>query len=327
MVLEYWWMLLIWVAILAVIVAVVFLAKSSNASRGNRMLFANTKRLTENPEYRKASKRYKKGLMALVVLTIVAGLSASVTASKPVTVTAEDPVKYNRDVVLCLDVSGSMIEVDLLVLSKFDELVDGFKGERIALVVFNSVANQVFPLTDDYGYIKEQMNLVRIGLNGDYVNGYDLTTFTVGAQGSSLIGDGLAACALSFDNVDDEERSRSIIFATDNVTAGEELINLNDAAALANDRNINVYGINPEFNIAPREALDMETALESNGGSYYSLDDVTAVPAIIDQIQAEQTSAVVGDRVVTRTDTPQIWILITTIIFGLICFIGWRFKV
>ena len=55
---------------------------------------------------------------------------------------------------LCLDVSGSMSEVDVEVLSVFEELLDGFEGERIGLTIFNSSPVQIFPLTDDYEFIR-----------------------------------------------------------------------------------------------------------------------------------------------------------------------------
>lgn len=58
---------------------------------------------------------------------------------------------------LCLDVSGSMAEVDMEILDTFLELTDDFKGERIGLTIFNASPVQVFPLTDDYEFVKEHL--------------------------------------------------------------------------------------------------------------------------------------------------------------------------
>ena len=43
----------------------------------------------------------------------------------------EDAVKRNRDIMLCLDVSGSMAVTDQAILRSFADIVGGFQGERI----------------------------------------------------------------------------------------------------------------------------------------------------------------------------------------------------
>lgn len=326
MVLEYWWMVIVGLVVIITVVSVIALL-SQNKTSTKKMLFANTNRLTQTEVYKKAFNNYRKGLLVLLTVSLLFGLTASIVAAKPVNITVEEPIKYNRDIVLCLDVSGSMTSVNLSILSRFNELVDGFKGERIALVAFNTIANQVFPLTDDYEYVKEQMEKVRIGLNGDYENGYDVITFTVGPQGSSLIGDGLAACTFSFDNSEDTERSRSIILATDNVTAGEELITLPDAMVLANESNVNVYGINPEFPTDALQASQMKEDLEANGGEYFSLSNLETVPSIIAQIEEQQTSAMTGDPVIIRTDSPQLWIYLLIGLVVILFLLSWRFRI
>jgi uncharacterized protein with von Willebrand factor type A (vWA) domain len=85
------------------------------------------------------------------VLAVVLG---AVVAARPIAQKTIQPVSTNRDIMLCLDVSGSMTDVDKEIVSIFDKLADGFKGERVGLTIFNSSAVQVFPLTDDYRFIQ-----------------------------------------------------------------------------------------------------------------------------------------------------------------------------
>ena len=114
----------------------------------------------------------------------------------------------NRDIVLCLDVSGSMTAADAAIVQRFLELVEQFHGERIALVVWDSSAAQVFPLNDDYDYVEEQLASIAdetssdVGDVGDIFGGDpDVNFLRCGrarpsATGCRSIGDGLASCVL-----------------------------------------------------------------------------------------------------------------------------------
>src|SRR5699024_6615666 len=62
-----------------------------------------------------------------------------------------------RDIVLCLDVSGSMIEYDTEIAEKFLTMLPEFDGERIAMSIWNSTSRTVFPLTDDYDLVEAEL--------------------------------------------------------------------------------------------------------------------------------------------------------------------------
>ena len=302
--------------------------KNKETKIGKSVLFANTKRLTESSEYKQALSRYKKGIAFALAMLVIGVILTSFIAAKPVSVVTEKPVKYNRDIVLCLDVSGSMTYTDAAIIDKFQEMTEGFKGERISLVIFNTTSNQVFPLTDDYEYIQEQFKSVKLGLEGDYVNGYDFLSYTLNGEGASLIGDGLTACTLSFDkNEDNEKRSKSVILATDNIINGTELVPLADASEYAKNNGVTVYGINPDPGTAQVEADALQDAVENTGGSYFSLTDPMATSQIIDKITSEETSAIVGDEVTIKTDAPQPWIFAALLVLLAFMGLAWRFKV
>ena len=57
---------------------------------------------------------------------------------------------------LCLDVSGSMVEYNRSVLEQFGRLLEDFDGERVGLTIFNASAVTVFPLTTDYRFITDE---------------------------------------------------------------------------------------------------------------------------------------------------------------------------
>lgn len=291
--------------------------------------YANLRRFTSTPGYQSVFKKYRRMVSAALILLIVALMCNLFVVGKPVTVIKDKPVKYNRDIVLCLDVSGSMLPVDDTVLTKFNDLIKGFKGERLSLVIFNSTSNQVFPLTDDYSYIKGQLKNVQDGVRGNFVNGYNFISYTVqGKGGSSLIGDGLTACSLSFDSGDsNEHRSRSVILATDNIVNGQELVPLQNAAKYAKSKNIKVYGIDPDPNTNSAQANAFKQAVKTTNGKFYSLGDPKAAEGIINQIDAEQTSAMQGDAVIIKTDNPQLWIWGLGIAFLLFLGVAWRAKI
>lgn len=334
MALDYSWVLLICFGLTVCLTGANWLIRRNKELKTKSVvLFANTSRLTKTVAYNNAMKAYKLGIVGVVAFIVLSSLGAAIVAAKPVNVTRESPIKYNRDIVLCLDVSGSMTYVDSQIVDKFKKLADGFKGERLSLVVFNSVSNQVFPLTDDYEYIQKQLDRVALGLDTlgtgtAHKDGYDFDSYTLGGEGSSLIGDGLAACTMGFDKDNaDGKRSKSVVLATDNVVFGEEIINLDDAAKLAKKEGVKVYGINPVTYETAAEGEALKTAVESTGGQYYDLSDGTAITGIVDKITSEQTSAIKGDEVVIKTDMPQGWIIFSGLFFLAAMVLAWRFKV
>ena len=330
---QSWILIFCVVTVLAITSIIVFLFKPKNDKLNNKVMFANLKRLTRMPEYANLLKEYRLGIGAIVGVLIIAISLSGIIAAKPVNVESYTPTKYNRDIVLCLDVSGSMYDVDIQVLEKFQELLKGFKGERVALVVWNNSSNLVFPLTDDYNYIEEQLKYVNEGLKYDPLtgetNGYDFSKYTINANGGSLIGDGLTACSLTFDKEDaSEKRSKSIILATDNIVNGEQIIDFPTAVKYASENNITIYGIRPTTGYeVGGEAEEMKTTIESFGGKFYPLNDTNATSEIVNKISKEDAGAMKGETVITKTDTPNGWIIgmLFSLMLGLL--LMWRYKV
>ncbi|RFT34651.1 VWA domain-containing protein, partial [Bifidobacteriaceae bacterium NR019] len=88
---------------------------------------------------------------------VVSLCSALAVASRPARVFNANEQVSSRDIVLCLDVSGSALPYDREVIQAYLNFIEHFQGERIGLSIFNSTSRTVFPLTDDYRLAKKQL--------------------------------------------------------------------------------------------------------------------------------------------------------------------------
>lgn len=303
------------------------------------ILVAHTEYLRQLSAYRRLVAGRKAKLVAAMALLVITGLSASMLAARPVSVRTESDKLATRDIVLCLDVSGSMLEYDSEIVEKFESMVESFRGERIALVMWNSTARTVFPLTDDYPMVSSELHQIASVLqkvtdslmieNADLDDVFDLLagTASLDGQSASLIGDGLANCVLTFD-LQDQERSRSIIFATDNELAGSPVYQLNEAAAFAKERDITVLGLFVDGGSGLRASLraDFERDLAAAGGKVYDTNSPETVDEVIDVITSTQAAELDAQARSVKTDEPESYapILIGALLACLAAIGWWR---
>ncbi|WP_235940763.1 vWA domain-containing protein [Paramicrobacterium fandaimingii] len=322
------WMPLIWAGALVVTVIVALLIRSRRRAGTSAVRVAHLNRVSMLPAFRRARSRMRIALAVGIAVTTIGIAASAALSSRIVTVHTVTPEVHNRDIVLCLDTSGSMTDYDIAILDTFIELADQFNGERIGLTIFNASAVTYFPLTTDYEYVTEQMTELRDNMD-DPDTDYAYTDGTLLGDGSSLIGDGLASCTMRFDNLG-EDRSRSIIFATDNFVAGQQLVSLPQAGKYAKDNGVVVYGLNPGDSTAKNYieelATELKDTVESTGGEYFALSDPQAVPDIVTSIQKQEASAIDAPSYVVRSDQPDLplWIAFwsTIALLG----IGWRLR-
>lgn len=316
MALAMWWLppLLL---LIAGGVALVTVMRGKRMSDPAAIPVANSQRLTSLPGYRRAHQRaWQRSIVASLALLLLLSLLAF-TSGRWIWQRVVTPEKFSRDIVLCLDVSGSMIEFDERVIARYREMLPEFEGERISLVLWDSSAVPVFPLTDDYEFVDEQLQIVEESMRTEGGSGSEYSAGTRNGAGASLVGDGLASCAIMFGPAADDGRSRSIIFATDNIVNGNELVSLDDAAKIAAERKITIYALdtNDRDNAF---ADELRTTVESVGGRYYELSEGGSVRGIVDQITSEQTSVIKGAPMVLITDRPAGWLIAT-----LVSLVGW----
>ncbi|SEB37207.1 VWA domain-containing protein [Microbacterium hydrocarbonoxydans] len=321
------WLILVavGVVVVAIVVGVIVGLRSGVKTEAHeRARVARAERLRALPTFRQALNRRVLALSSILLLGIVATLAAGVVSARPMSSQTIQPVDTSRDIMLCLDVSGSMSEVDVEVLTVFEELLEDFEGERIGLTIFNSSPVQIFPLTDDYEFIRGHLQSIRESF--DYLDEVpEHWVGTLNGNGASLIGDGLAACAMAFDHPDDE-RSRSIIFATDNEVNGASIVTLDEAAAYAKSVGVRVFALNPVQGKDAAVSAELAKAAETTGGAAYGLRDTTTVGDIVDQVQEQEATALQGQAQVVWTDTPNLWIVVLMISMLTFIVVLWRVR-
>ena len=331
------------VGVLLVLAAVAgYLTRKGAQAPRNARWVANASYLTQLASFRRRLSIYKTGLAVVAGVALIAGIAGGVLLARPVDKQTLNEELATRDIVLCLDVSGSMIGYDTVIIDQFLDLVENFDGERIALAVWNQTARTVFPLTDDYTLVKEELQAARDVLDFDidaYNNGsYDpaaldrLLAFLAGTEGgdpdsTSLIGDGLVSCTLLFDEAD-TDRSRSIILAGDNQLIGTPIFELQAAAEVATEKEIGLIGVyaGADTDTSSQEQKEFETAVTSQGGLFFPASDPGAVEVIIDRIQAQQAVDLGASPQVVITDRPATALTVLGLAFIVLVLAAWRLR-
>ena len=340
MVMTFWWVTALLLLAALVVWAITFWNR--RAMRRSPVLVANSRYMDRIPSFVRAQRMARAVRALQVAIAVLAVLAASVLSGRIASERISTTEFSSRDIVLCLDVSGSMYEYDTEILSTFAELVDTFEGERVALSIFNSTSRTVFPLTNDYDLVQRELEAgaeaidfdefgYRLG-NRDYsedeVRQY--VEFVDGTRGiadeASVIPDGLASCAQEFDQAE-EDRSRSIIFATDNEVNGDPLFTLQEAAERVAARDIDLYTFYPgAYECGPQCYEELKTTTEEQGGELHESSDPEAIPSIINQIQKSQAEAMGATPSVLRTDHPLAPFALTVLTLLGILVLGWRSR-
>lgn len=310
------------VAVLAV-VAGVLLGWRRRGGAGWGAPIARAERVRALPSVRRAVGLRILGLAGVVALALGGVATAAIVGARPMQETIVQPESHSRDIMLCLDVSGSMTDVDAEVLQVFSRLAEDFAGERVGLTIFNSSPVQIFPLTDDYAFVRE--NLDRVRQSFDYHEAIpEFWVGTLNAPGASLVGDGLAACALGFDHPD-QERARSIILATDNEVNGTETVPIDQAAAYAGSLGVRVFAIDPT-DAESETGAALRAAAVTTGGGYFGLRDATTVEGIVAEVKAEDATILKGEPRIVRVDDPGPWVVVLVVLALAFVLVAWRVR-
>lgn len=297
---------------------------------------ANTGYLYSLPSFRRRLNLHRFAALGLTMIVGGATIFTALLAGRPVDRYTTNERLAQRDIVLCLDVSGSMITYDSQVLRTYSSMVDSFDGERIALNIWDFTTRQVFPLTDDYAMVKEELQLgaeiTSIGTSWTITQGaiekyeeWMAGTQTPGSTASSLIGDGLASCVLSFD-LQEEDRSRTVILATDNEPYGDSIFSLEEAAQLAEERGIRIHAIYASQWPTPRYRDEYEQVITSRGGLFYELSNANAVAGIVGEIQTREAVELDATPKVVEIDRPDRFYPWLVVLVGGLVVAAWRAR-
>jgi Ca-activated chloride channel homolog len=285
---------------------------------------------------------YNRFATALLVLALMTALTL---VARPSVVDENDENANPRDIVLCLDVSPSMLAYDHEVLSTYEQLISGFKGERIALSLFNSTSRTLFPLTDDYdlatSQLKRTSEILRKVSTQDRIDklsdrdAQDFTDLIEGTQNrsdkTSLIGDGLVSCAAMLPGFVYGHPSKpgksSIVLATDNVS-GKSDYTLGSALDLTSKANITVDGLydGPAGGQQDKSTLDMRSEIEKHGGTYSSAHSGQSVDKMMRALEKRKSQQNEQVRLSSLIDAPGWFTLVAATLLGLWIALAWRIR-
>ena len=281
------------------------------------------------PDYLKKLSSYKSRIVwytilkyVLIVLIIASILLAGFLMSRPYKTESKELANYNRDILLCMDISTTCDNLNAVLIDKLEDMVRELNGEKFGIVIFNTSPVLLVHLTNDYNYVIEVLEQIKEALEMriDYYNGkiifsdrlYELDAFISNGtlidyetRGSSLIGDGLAAASLDFyDFEENPDRTRCIIFSTDNDLFGEPYFTLPEAGDLCNKRNIIVYGIGTE-DMRDVDRKEMKETVESTGGSFFYGEDSKVVEGIVAEIRSQLATLDETQYEIVETELPE----------------------
>ncbi len=326
------------VAVVALAVAGIAWWRRGARRAGRSRWVAATADLDVIPEVRSALRRYVWLRAAGAGALALALACSAVLIARPMHQQTISERLGTRDIVICLDVSGSMVDYDAAVLNSFTELIENFRGERVGLSIFNSTSRTVFPLTDDYPIALDEIEQgaqVLDGVSGgfysmDALDAYERWTdgtINLGGDQASLIGDGLASCGLLFDQEDDQ-RSRSIILVTDNELMGDPVYSLSQAIDLTSEREITLFGLYGGPAELRGSALEIEftSLITDAGGHTWFADDAAAIDGILDEVVQQQTAVLDADPEIRITDTPRTWFLGLVLALAGFWVLQWRVR-
>ncbi len=281
---------------------------------------ANTEFVEQSRYFKNKLIEYKCFTIVIIVSLVLALCILMGLIARPFRTKQTITEIHNRDIFLCLDTSGSMLEVDLEVCEKLKDFVSGLHGERFGITIFNMQTVTMVPLTTDYEYIIEVLDDIKEACNiaigveerGEYydaekANKYrfiiDGTLNDNYNAGSSLIGDGLASTVFQFPDIKDEDvdRTRVIILATDNELYGEPFVQLNEATDLCVKYGITCFAAAPEYVV---DYDDYERCIKSTGGDLFTLADDDMPKDLINAVEKTDTSVIYKSEK-TTTEYPE----------------------
>lgn len=207
----------------------------------------DTSSATGLPSYTRELRRGKRlawgevGVIALLITTL------SLIAARPQQQIRKIDTQHARDIVLCMDVSGSMGEFILPALKTLKKTVEANPTDRYALVLFGNVPYVALPLTSDTVATQLVLDSLVAGYDSSTTNATFTLGFSPSAEDGTDVAEGVASCFRRFDSID-QERSRHIILVSDM----EHTTSTNQAAVatLLPKYGVKLYVLAPTFSVA-----------------------------------------------------------------------------
>lgn len=319
------WVFYIGVPIILLMILIPF-KKKGKYKDGKKI--ANTSLLEETDYFKKLYREYKIWSILGAITFVIAMIMGWCMLARPAHIDTVSPEIHNRDIMLCMDISNSVDQLNLDICDELKTVVEELDGERFGITIFNGQSVLLIPLTNDYQYVLDTLDVLKesfktsIDMDGDFTSifndDFNSEAYhykfegTLAEEGSSFIGDGLASALYNFPDLEgNNERSRMIIFTTDNELNGEPYVTVEEAAGLCKKNDVKVFAIAPE-NIV--DETTFKNAMRSTGGGYYRATSSKAYKELVEDIKKTETSLSGIKQTETRiTDKPEalfVWMLI-----------------
>jgi Ca-activated chloride channel family protein len=223
------------------------------------------------------------------------------------------------DIVMCMDVSGSMQAMDFnpnrLEASKkvASEFISGRQGDRFSIVVFSGESFTQCPLTNDRATVLNLMNELKFGMIED----------------GTAIGMGLATSVNRLK--DSQAKSKVVILLTDGIN-NTGMISPLTAADIAHEYNIRVYTIgvgtigtapmpvNTVFGMRTQDVkveIDedvLQNISQKTGGRYFRATNNTKLAQIYSEIDKLEKTILDIQKFSKRKDEYFPWLMIAALI-------------
>ena len=249
--------------------------------------------------FEKVSKTFRERLQHTPVALRFLGLACLIVAlARPQSVSSRQNVSTEGiDIVLLLDVSGSMVAEDFtpnrIEAAKrvAEEFIDGRQNDRIGLVIFSGVSFTQCPLTTDYTVLKRLLRQVK---NGMVVDGTAI---------GMAIANGVNRLK------DSQAKSKVMILLTDGVNNRGEIDPIT-AAKIAATYGVRIYtigvgargeapypvqtpfGIRRQLIPVDLDEKTLTTVAEMTGGKYFRATDDNTLKAIYKEINKMERSKI-----------------------------------
>ncbi|MGI9508439.1 MAG: VWA domain-containing protein [Geminicoccaceae bacterium] len=221
-------------------------------------------------------RRFQMVIAVLVWALVVIALARPERVGEPIEIT-----KAARDIVLAIDISGSMDERDFIAedgtrLQRLDvvkqvvgRFVEARDGDRIALIIFGAKAFVQAPFTEDLETVVELLDQTEVGMAGPH----------------TVIGDAIGLAIRTFENSEVEQRL--LILLSDGADTGSRMSPVN-AAEIARGNGVEIYTIgvgDPEGDGEGKVDLSaLEDIATRGGGRYFFADDEAGLASVYGRI-------------------------------------------
>lgn len=314
---------MIYIGIIVLLLVIFVRRRKKHSYNGGKKVFGMSY-IENEPYYRKKKLTYQVLCTLLIISCIVSMAACFLLMARPYKKMVNEKEAYSRDIILCLDISYSVDELNLELVENLKTTVNNLKGERFGIVIFNASAVLLSPLTDDYDYVLDTLDQLKQSIhsrissdnsnsydldeeNWIYLNNYIINGTLVGSdeRGSSLIGDGLATTVYDFPDLEDKNRTRVVILSSDNELEGTPIVTLNQAADICKENNVVVYGIGTAQMYDDKKA-EMKAAVTKTGGTFYLQEESGTVKHIVEEIEKKGKNLVKGGTEIQEVELVEI---------------------